>query len=32
MLGEPYRRWRDATPMLVPRARRGAAAAPVEVS
>lgn len=29
MLGEPYRRWRDATPMLVPRVRRGAAATPV---
>jgi protein-S-isoprenylcysteine O-methyltransferase Ste14 len=29
MLGEPYRRWRDATPMLVPGARRRAAAAPV---
>jgi protein-S-isoprenylcysteine O-methyltransferase Ste14 len=34
MLGEPYRRWRDATPMFVPRARarRTAASAPVEAA
>jgi protein-S-isoprenylcysteine O-methyltransferase Ste14 len=32
MLGEPYRRWRDATPMLVPGARRRAAAPVSEMS